>query len=85
MRTLIIGCSGFTLKYSAYIIDSNSQEVKGIEHIMPEDIANYIGARNDIDEVKLQGPTDYCLGIKEQIEKGLVLEYANKNIKIEVM
>ena len=84
MRTLIIGCGGFSLKFSAYTINEMG-ELISVEHVNSEDLGKYIGGRYDIDKVLLQGPTDYCLGIKDKIENSMALHYANRKIQIEVM
>ena len=38
-----------------------------------------------IKNIKLSGPTEYCMGLKETLESKLALEYANNDIEIEVI
>lgn len=86
MYTLIIDCSGFVLEYSVHILDPNGSIV-GLMHLPSAEIANFVAKDNRISNIKLSGATEYCNGIKEEIEKQLALEYANgkRNVEIEVI
>lgn len=86
MYTLIIDCSGFVLEHSVHILDPNGNIV-GLMHLPSAEIANFVAKDNRISNIKLSGVTEYCNGIKEEIEKQLALEYANgkRNVEIEVI
>ena len=86
MYTLIIDCSGFVLEHSVHMLDPNGGIV-GLMHLPSAEIANFVAKDNRISNIKLSGVTEYCNGIKEEIEKQLALEYANgkRNVEIEVM
>ena len=86
MYTLIIDCSGFVLEHSVHILDPNGNIV-GLMHLPSAEIANFVAKENRISNNKLSGVTEYCNGIKEEIEKQLALEYANgkRNVEIEVI
>lgn len=50
-----------------------------------EDIPAFAAVNKDIKNIKLTGPTEYCVGLKEQLETKLALEYAINDIEIEVI
>lgn len=86
MYTLIVDCSNFALKHSAHVIDNNG-DIIALMYLSDTDIPDLVSQDNRISSVKLSGATEYCNGLKEEIEKKLVLEYANskRNIEIEVI
>ena len=83
MRTLIIDCSGFSLDHTGFVVDENLQVQERVQ-LTTSDIAAYASQANGVKKIKLSGPTEYCLGIKEEISKQLALEYAINDIEIEV-
>jgi hypothetical protein len=84
MYTLIIDCSNFALEHSAHAVDGNGDLV-AVMRLKTEDIGKFIAQDNRITEVKLSGIQEYCLGIKEDIENKVALEYANnENRKVIV-
>ena len=83
MYTLIIDCSGFALEHGIHIIDAMGKTA-GLMHLPTSEIADFVKRDSRITQVKLSGPTEYCNGIKEEIEKTIALEYANNTRKIIV-
>ena len=86
MYTLIADCSNFALEHGIHIVDGNGDTV-ALMHLPISELANLIARDTTISEVKLSGATEYCYGLKEEIEKQLALEYANskRNVEIEVI
>lgn len=83
MYALVINPSGFPAEYTGYITDETGNIVE-TGRIVIDDLADYAVLKG-AEKIVLQGNTDYCLGIKEEVEKKLATEYANKNIIVEVM
>lgn len=83
MYTLIIDCSNFALEHGIHVVDPSGKTV-GLMHLPTSELADFIKRDPRISAVKLSGLTEYCYGIKEQIENGLTNEYAKK-IEIEVI
>ena len=83
MYALVINPSGFPAEYTGYITDETGNIVE-TGRIVIDDLASYAVLKG-AEKIVLQGNTDYCLGIKEEVEKKLATEYANKNITVEVM
>jgi hypothetical protein len=84
MHTLIIDCTAFLLHLAVYALDADG-EVYQREYMDVADAIDYAVAQKDIKNIKLAGPTDYCLGLKEELQAKLALEYANNDIEIEVI
>ena len=86
MYTLIADCSNFALEHGIYVVDGNGDPVS-LMHLPISELADLIAHDNRISSVKLTGATEYCYGLKEEIEKQLALEYANskRNVEIEVI
>ena len=84
MCTLMIAPMGFPAEYTGYITNEQGDVIE-TSRIVIDDLASYAVARGDINHIVIQGQNEYCLGIKEETEKKLALEYANKNIKVEVI
>ena len=84
MYTLIVDCSTFQLIPSTYLVNEDTGEVVSIEHITIDNIPSF-AAMKDVDKIKLSGPTEYCIGLKEKFENKLALEYAINKIEIEVI
>lgn len=83
MYTLMIAPSGFPAEYTCYITNEAGDIVE-TDRIVIDDLTSYAVLKG-AERIVLQGNTDYCLGIKEEVEKKLATEYANKNIKVEVI
>jgi hypothetical protein len=83
MYTLIIDCSNFALEHGVHIVGPDGKTA-GLMHLPTTDLASFILNDSRISGVKLFGPSEYCYGIKEQIEIKLALEYANNMRKIEI-
>ena len=83
MYTLMIAPSGFPAEYTGYITNEAGDIVE-LGRIVIDDLASYAVLKG-AEKIILQGNTDYCLGIKEEVDKKLATEYANKNILVEVM
>ena len=83
MRTLIIALIGFPAEYTGYITDETGNIVDS-GRIVIDDLASYAVLKG-VERIILQGNSDYCLGIKEEVDKKLATEYANKKILVEVM
>jgi hypothetical protein len=84
MHTLIIDCTAFLLHLAVYALDADG-EVYQKEYMSAEDIPAFANTNKDIKSIKLTGPKEYCMGLKETLENKLALEYANHNIEIEVI
>lgn len=84
MYTLIVDYSSFTLDKDIYIVDPSGNTI-GVTHLPTDKIAEYAVSDPRVDDIKIKGIGDQGFGIKEQIEKTLALEYANKKIKVEVI
>lgn len=84
MHTLIVDCIGFLLKFAVYAVNADG-EVYQKAYMSPEDIAKYASANRDIKSIKLTGPTEYCMGLQEELKTQLALEHANNDIEIEVI
>ena len=83
MYALVIAPCGFPAEYTGYITDETGNIVE-TGRIVIDDLASYAVLKG-VERIVLQGNTDYCLGIKEEVDKKLATEYANKNIIVEVM
>jgi hypothetical protein len=83
MHTLIIDCSNFALEHGIHIVNSEGKTM-GLMHLPFAELASFIARDSRINNIKLLGNTEYCLGIKEQIEHQLALEYANDLRKVEI-
>lgn len=84
MHSLIIDCSAFLLHLAVYAINADG-EVYQRDYMSAEDIPGYASVNRDIKTIKLAGPTEYCMGLKEELESKLALEYAINDIEIEVI
>ena len=85
MYTIIVDCSSnFALEHGIHYFDTDNNLIK-VTHLPTTEVAALVMSDNNITNVKLSGDTDFCLGIKEEIESKLALEYANREIKIEVI
>ena len=84
MYSLIVDCSTFQLIPGTYLVNEDTSEVVSIEHIAVDNLPAFAAAEG-VNKIKLSGPTEYCLGLKEKLENKLALEYAVNNIEIEVM
>ena len=56
-----------------------------LKHLTLDNISEFAASDIRIDSIKLSGPTEYCEGLKENIERQLATEYANNNITVEVL
>ena len=83
MYALVIAPCGFPAEYTGYITDETGNIVETGRTVI-DDLADYAVLKG-VERIILQGNTDYCLGIKEEVDKKLATEYANKNIIVEVM
>ena len=83
MYTLIIDCSGFALEHGVHIVDAAGNTV-GLMHLPTSEVAGFVARERNVTGVKLSGPTEYCNGIKEEIEKAVALDYANNIRKVEI-
>ena len=86
MHTLIIDCisMNFLLQFAVYALDGDG-EVYQQQLMDAKDIVRYAAANRDIKNIKIAGPVDYCLGLKDELENKLALEYAVNDIEIEVI
>jgi hypothetical protein len=84
LYSLIVDCSTFQLVPGTYLINEELGEVVSIEHIAVDNIPSF-AAMEGVNKIKLSGPTEYCIGLKEKLENKLALEYATNKIEIEVM
>ena len=86
MYTLIADCSNFALEHGIHIVDGNG-DIVALMHLPISELSNLIAHDTRISSVKLHGATEYCYGLKEDIENKVALEYANnkRNIEIEVI
>ena len=84
MHTLIIDCTAFLLHLAVYALDADG-EVFQREYMSSDSIVGYAAANKGIKNIKLSGPTEYCMGLKEELETKLALEYAINDIEIEVI
>ena len=83
MCSLIVDCSGFPLEFCTYLTDTVGQ-IQQVKSIPASEIAGY-AYTSGVNAIYLQGPEEYCFGLKEEIANQLVTEYSNKHIEIEVM
>ena len=84
MYTLIVDCSSFGTIPSVYVTDPTGQAVD-LKHLTLDNISEFAASDIRIESIKLSGPTKYCEGLKENIERQLATEYANNNITVEVL
>lgn len=84
MHSLIIDCTAFLLHLAVYAVDADG-EVYQRDYMSASDIPGYASVNRDIKTIKLAGPTEYCMGLKEELETKLALEYAINDIEIEVI
>jgi hypothetical protein len=84
MYTLIVDCSNFILEHAVHIVDEKGHSA-GMLHLTIDDVVKFVSQDSRITNVKLAGQTDYCYGVKENIEKQLATEYAINNVKVEVL
>ena len=84
MYSLIIDCSSFGTIPSVYVTNPTGQIVD-LKHLTLDNISEFAASDIRIDSIKLSGPTEYCEGLKENIERQLATEYANNNITVEVL
>lgn len=85
MSSVTVNTTGFPLAFSIVFWDNITGEKVREVFASPEDIAEYIAADNDIEEVSLFGLRDYNEGIKQHIEELIATKYTNHKIEIEVM
>ena len=83
MYTLIVDCSNFALEHGIHIVDPTGETV-GIMHLPTSELSNFIANDSRITSVKLAGITEYCNGIKEEIENKMATEYAKNIRKVEI-
>ena len=83
MHTLIVDCNDFILEHSIYVVGEDGQ-TQNIAQLPTSEIAGYAVA-NDVNKIYLNGPTEYCFGIGDEIGAQLMTEYSNNDIEIEVM
>ena len=84
MYSLIVDCSSFGTIPSVYVTNPTGQIVD-LKHLTLDNILEFAASDIRIDSIKLSGPTEYCEGLKENIERQLATEYANNNITVEVL
>ena len=84
MFTLIVDCNGFPLEHHAYITDGDGKII-GLAQLPVDEIAPYVNNDRRISKVVLSGPTEYCLGLKDDISENLSQEYSIRNVEIEVI
>ena len=84
MHTLIIDCTSFLLHLVVYALNADGEVYKK-EYVSADNIAKYAASDHNIKNIKISGPAEYCLGLKEELENTLVSKYAINNIEIEVM
>ena len=83
MCTIIVDCSGFPLEHEVFV-QTNTDEFKKVASLPTSEVAGYANAIG-VNKILLNGELNYCLGIKQEISKNLIAEYANNNIEIEVI
>ena len=83
MSLLIVDMVEFALEHNVYKITDS--EIKSVVCMPIEQVIDYAISLGDIDNIQLVGNKEYCNGIKSKLEETLALEYADKNIKIEVV
>ena len=83
MCTIIVDCSGFPLEHEIFV-QTNMDEFKKVATLPLDEVAGYANAIG-VNKILLNGELNYCLGIKQEISKSLITEYANNNIEIEVL
>lgn len=84
MCTMIVDCSGFVLEHSVIVQEDGVRGFKKIAQLPTDELAGFAINQN-VNKIFLNGNTEYCFGIKENIEKQLITEYSNNNIEIEVI
>lgn len=84
MRTVIVDCGGFPLKHTVYLFDGEQEKAEVVAQFPIDEIANYVCDIN-ADAVYLQGPTNYCMGMRDSIRAQLRLDCSNCDIKVEVL
>lgn len=84
MYTLIVDCSGYGTIPSVYVADPTGAVVAAVS-VSLDQLTEYAAKDGRIDNIKLSGIYDYCMAVKEDIEKELALEYAERKINVEVL
>ena len=84
MYTLIVDCSGFALGYNSLMLDTQGQLVSSGPVLSTDEIL-FAATSHPVTQIKLAGPTDFCLGLKDDIITRLATEYKNTTITVEVM
>lgn len=85
MSSVIINTSGFPHAFPIVYWNNETGAKEQEILVSANNIANYIAADDRIEEVSLFGLRDYNEGLKQHIQELLVKDYANHNMKIEVM
>jgi hypothetical protein len=91
MYSIIVNCGPCDSGRTLVIVDPEYPEQALNYNIgISTDLTDFICSRiailkNKVNYIGLQGPMEYCLNYKEDIENKLALEYANNNIEIEVI
>jgi len=86
---IIIMLQPTELEHIIYIMSNNTETVPLVIKSKKEELLSTIAmsaAKYEINEIKLQGPQDYTLGIKEQLTKKVNTCFgANNKITIELI
>lgn len=83
MYTVIVDCTNFVLEHGMHVLDADNNTIS-LMHLPTTEIVRYIAEEPKITKVKLTGITEFCNGIKEDIENSLKLEYSNNERQIEI-
>ena len=82
---LIVDCFTFSLKHSVWVVDENGYTINTAELPINE-LASYVASQGEqLKSIKLKGPTEFCLRVKDDLLNNLNDLTYNKNLEIEVI
>ena len=82
---IIVDCFTFSLRHNIWTIDENGQTINTVELPINE-LASYVASQGEqLKSIKLKGPSEFCLRVKDDLLNNLSCLTYNKNIEIEVI
>ena len=87
MAKIVVGINMFSLNQYIYELHEDGQvETVAATPIdrLAEAVYSLVGTREDIEEIELDGPTEYIQKYGFEILEGLAQNYSNRNVRISL-